>query len=442
MSSPAVPQGDEKSRVRRAAFASFIGTSIEWYDFFIYGTAAALIFPKLFFPKFSSLAGTLASFATFGVGFVARPIGGIVFGHFGDRIGRKSMLVVTLLLMGVATFVVGLLPTFNTLGLLAPTLLVLLRFVQGLAVGGEWGGATLMAVEHAPKETRNFYASWPQLGVPAGLILSAIVFASFSSPSFDWFLIWGWRIPFLLSALLIVVGLFIRMSVVESPAFERVKALGAESKLPLLELLRHYRPACILATGLQLISSTGFYLVTTFTLSYVTDRLRLPSNVPLIGLLLAGTVQFVGILIFGRVADRIGAHVVAIYSAGFLVLLAYPLFWLVDTGHSGLIWLAMVLATAGGGALYAVTGVLMAELFDARVRYSGISFGYQMAWLIGGAPAPLIATALVHWAHGSSWPVASYYAISALISFAAVCLVSKAPKVEMIADIVRAEAVP
>ncbi len=210
--------------IRRAALASFIGTSIEWYDFFVYANAAALVFPKLFFPKLSPLAGTLASFATFGVAFIARPIGGIVFGHFGDKIGRKSMLVITLLLMGCATFLIGLLPTFATIGLLAPASLAALRFVQGLAVGGEWGGATLMTVEHAPEEARNFYASWPQLGVPTGLILSAVVFGAIVSLTGERFAVWGWRVPFLLSAVLIAVGLFIRMRVFESPAFERVKA--------------------------------------------------------------------------------------------------------------------------------------------------------------------------------------------------------------------------
>jgi len=230
---------EQRASIRQVAFASFVGTAIEWYDFFIYGTAAALAFPRLFFPHFSPLAGTLASFATFGVAFLARPIGGIVFGHFGDRVGRKSMLVITLLLMGGATFLVGLLPTFEQVGIVAPIFLAVLRFVQGFAVGGEWGGATLMAVEHAPDESRNFYASWPQLGVPAGLVLSTAVFAAFSSLPDTQFFAWGWRVPFLLSFALIAVGLFIRLRVIESPAFSRVKELGVESRVPLLEVLRN-----------------------------------------------------------------------------------------------------------------------------------------------------------------------------------------------------------
>jgi len=209
---------DRAASIPRVAFASFIGTAIEWYDFFLYATAAALIFPKLFFPQFSPLAGTLPSYATFGVGLIARPVGGVVFGHFGDRVGRKSMLVITLLMMGVATLLLGLLPTFNDIGILAPTFLVVLRFLQGFAVGGEWGGATLMAIEHAPAESRNFYASWPQQGVPIGLVFSALMFGAFSALTGEHFLVWGWRVPFLFSIVLIGVGLFIRMRVLESPA--------------------------------------------------------------------------------------------------------------------------------------------------------------------------------------------------------------------------------
>src|SRR3712207_6755176 len=267
------------SSIRQVAFASFIGTAIEWYDFFLYGTAAALVFNQLFFPTFAPLTGTLASFATFGVGFFARPVGGVVFGHFGDRIGRKSMLVITLLVMGGATFLIGLLPTFQTAGILAPILLVTLRFLQGFAVGGEWGGATLMAVEHAPEESRNFYASWPQMGAPAGLVLSTAVFTIFSSLPDEQFLAWGWRIPFLLSIILIGVGLFIRLRVLESPAFERVKELGTESRVPLLEVLRDYPAAALLAIGVVLVNIGGYYIVITFTLSYATEQLGVARNV-------------------------------------------------------------------------------------------------------------------------------------------------------------------
>jgi metabolite-proton symporter len=420
--------GDGEQRhhtsIRQVALASFVGTAIEWYDFFIYGTAAALLFPRLFFPAFSPVTATLASFATFGVGFFARPVGGVVFGHFGDRVGRKSMLVITLLLMGVATFLIGLLPTFSYAGIFAPILLVVLRFLQGFAVGGEWGGATLMTVEHAPEESRNFYASWPQIGSPAGLVLSTAVFTACSSLPDERFFAWGWRIPFLLSIVLIIVGLFIRLRVVESPAFARVKELGAESRVPLLEVLRHYPVGAILAIGVVLVNIGGFYIVITFTLSYVTEWLGVPRNVPLIGLMLAGIAEIAGILIFSRVADRIGKRPVAIWSAACLCLLAYPFFWLVNTGESVLIWLAMTTWMFAAGALYGITGVFIAELFDTRVRYSGISVGFQIGAMLSGALAPMIATALIHWKGGASWPVASYLAILSLISLIAIYLAS------------------
>ena len=308
--------GEDKgthASIRQIAFASFIGTAIEWYDFFLYGTAAALVFPKLFFPKFSPLAATLASFATFGVGFFARPVGDVIFGHFGDRVGRKSMLVITLLVMGGATFAIGLLPSFEFVGILAPILLVVLRFLQGFAVGGEWGGATLMTVEHAPEARRNFYASWPQLGPGTALILSSAVFAVFSSLPDEQFFSWGWRVPFLLSIVLIGVGLFIRLRVVESPAFIQVKEHGSESRVPLLEVLRHYPIAVTLAIGVVLVNTGGFYLVTTFAISYLTT-LGVPRSVPLLGTLLAGIVNIPAILISARIADRAGKRPVAIGS--------------------------------------------------------------------------------------------------------------------------------
>jgi MFS transporter, MHS family, shikimate and dehydroshikimate transport protein len=420
-----------RASIRQVAFASFIGTAIEWYDFFLYGTAAALVFNRLFFPELAPLTGTLASFATFGVGFFARPVGGVVFGHFGDRVGRKSMLVITLLVMGGATFLIGLLPTFETIGIWAPILLVVLRFLQGFAVGGEWGGATLMAVEHAPEESRNFYASWPQMGAPAGLVLSTAVFTVFSSLPDEQFFAWGWRVPFLLSIILIGVGLFIRLRVLESPAFSRVKELGAESRVPLLEVLRNHPVAALLAIGVVLVNIGGYYIVITFTLSYVTEQLGVAGNVSPIGLLLAGLAEIAGILLFAYVADRVGRRPVALWSAAFVFLLAYPYFWLVNTGAPPLIWAAMSLWTFAAGALYGITGVFIAELFEARVRYSGISFGYQMAGMLGGALAPIIATALIQWAEGASWPVTTYLAANSLVSLVAVYLATERYRVEI-----------
>jgi MFS family permease len=409
--------------IRHVAFASFIGTAIEWYDFFIYGTAAALLFPKLFFPDFSPLAGTLASFGTFGVGFFTRPVGAVVFGHFGDKVGRKSMLVITLVLMGVATFLIGLLPTFAYAGIFAPILLVALRLVQGFAVGGEWGGATLMTVEHAPETSRNFYASWPQLGPATATILSAAVFAVFSSLPDEQFFNWGWRVPFLLSIVLIGVGLFIRLRVVESPAFIQVKERGSESRVPLLDVLRHYPIAVTLAIGVSLVNAGGFYLITTFAISYLTT-LGVPRSVPLLGTLLAGIVNIPAILISARIADRAGKRPVAIGGAAGLFLFSYPYFWLIDTRSPAMIWLAMSTWLALAGMLYGIQGVFIAELFPARVRYSGISFGHQIAGMLGGAFAPLVATGLIKWSGGTSWPVATYLAVMSLLSLIAVYLTS------------------
>jgi MFS transporter, MHS family, shikimate and dehydroshikimate transport protein len=425
----------QRRSIRQVAFASFIGTAVEWYDFFVYGTAAALVFPKLFFPGFGPLAGTLVSFATFGVGFFARPIGGVVFGHFGDRTGRKSMLVITLLVMGGATFLIGLLPTFEQIGVMAPILLVALRLVQGFALGGEWGGATLMAFEHAPEENRSFYASWPQLGVPVGLVLSTAVFAMFASLPEKQFLAWGWRVVFLLSIALIVLGLFIRLRVPESPVFSLVKERRAESKAPLLEVLRDHRLALVLAVGIVFVSVTGFYIATTFSLSYLTARLGVPRSVALVGNVLFSAFGAASTLIFAHLADRAGKYRVAILSAAFQVLLSYPFFWLLSTREPALIWLAMSTWAFIGSALYGITGPMLAELFAPRMRCSGISLGYQIAGMLGGAPAPIIATYLIHWSRGATWSIATYLAAGSLVTLVAVYVASQRQSVAIVADL-------
>ncbi len=410
----------ERSVVRKVALASFLGTTVEWYDFFLYGTAAALVFPKLFFPGFSPLAGTLASFATFGVAFCARPIGGVVFGHFGDRVGRKTLLVTTLLLMGGATFLIGALPTFRQVGVLAPILLLVLRVTQGFAVGGEWGGATLMVVEHAPEKDRAFYASWPQLGVPAGLVLSTLAFGACTSLPEPQFLAWGWRVAFLLSLVLIAVALFIQLRIEESPVFSRVRELGIAARAPVLEVLRDYRAAVVLSTGVVFVTISAFYIVTTFSLSYLTQQLGMARKVGLIGNVLFSVTEAAIILISARAADRIGKYRVAIWGAWWVVLFSYPYFWLLGTREPILIWLAMCAAALGMGSLYGIVGTILAELFEPRVRCSGISLGYQMAGLLGGAPAPFIATFLIHRSAGNTWSVATYSAATALISLVAV----------------------
>ena len=301
--------------IKLVAVASMIGTTIEWYDFFLYGTAAALIFNRLFFPTFDPLVGTLASFGTYTVGFVARPIGGIVIGHYGDRIGRKSMLVLTLLIMGVATFGIGLLPTYAQVGPWAAVSLVVLRLAQGFAVGGEWGGAVLMAVEHAPAGRRGFYGSWPQLGVPAGLLLSTAVFAQFARLPEDQFLSWGWRVPFLLSLLLVGVGLIIRLQIQETPAFTRLKAAQTEARRPIIELLRSQRKEVLLAMGARLAENGAFYIYTVFVLVYGTQKVGLDRQTVLNGVLIAAACALVAIPVCGALSDRLGRRPVYLFGA-------------------------------------------------------------------------------------------------------------------------------
>ena len=423
--------GRETSSIRRVALASFIGTAVEWYDFFLYGTSAALVFPRLFFPELGPESATLASLTTLGIAFVARPLGGAVFGHFGDRIGRKSMLVITLLVMGGATFLIGLLPTFEQIGWSATVLLVVLRFLQGFAVGGEWGGAMLMTVEYAPPNRRNFYSSWPQLGVPVGLILSTIVFAVSSSLPDEAFLSWGWRVPFLVSIVLIAVGLFIRLRILESPVFSRIKELGMDSNAPLVEVLRDYAGALTLAVGGLLVVIVPFQLVTVFTLAHATGVLGVSRSAAIVGLLFAAFANFAGIVIFAHIADQVGTRRVAFGSAASLLLLCFPYFWLVQTGVPVLIWLAMTAWILPSGALFGVCGVFLSELFPARVRYSGISLGFQTASMLGGALASSIATGLAQWAGGSLWPVAIYASINALISVVAIHVASGMYRVDI-----------
>jgi len=412
--------------ITQVAIASFIGTAIEWYDFFLYGTAAALIFNKLFFPTFDPLSGTLAAFGTYAVGFAARPLGGIVFGHYGDKIGRKTMLSLTLLLMGVATFCIGLLPTYDTIGAWAPVLLILLRLLQGFGVGGEWGGAVLMAVEHAPAGRRGFYGSWPQVGVPAGLLLSTSVFSVVSTLPEEQLLSWGWRVPFLLSLLLVGVGLFIRLRIAETPAFHRVQESGNVVRLPLLDALRSHPKNILLAMGARLAENGVFYIYSVFVLVYVTEQLKLPRQVVLNGVLLATACELISIPAFGALSDRIGRRPVYMGGAAFSALFAFPFFWLLDTQYPTLLWLAIVLGLAiGHGAMYGPQASFFSELFGARVRYSGVSLGYQLASVFAGGLSPLIATSLLQWSHGKPWPIAVYMIVMALITLVSVYLAAE-----------------
>src|SRR5688500_16964521 len=312
--------------VRTVALASLIGTTIEWYDLSLYGTAAALVFNRLFFPTFDPLMGTLASFGTYAVGFVARPVGGIIIGHYGDRIGRKSMLVLTLVIMGVATFFIGLLPTYEQIGPWAAVLLVMLRIAQGFGVGGEWGGAVLMAVEHAPRGARGFYGSWPQIGVPAGLLLSTAVFKVFTWLPEDQFLTCGWRVPFLLSIVLVGIGLLIRMRILETPAFVRIKSHAREARQTIVEVLRRYPKQVMLAMGARFAENGGFYIFSVFVLTYATQRVKLDSQIVLNGILLGSACELVAIPLFGALSDRVGRRPVYLFGAVATALFAYPLF--------------------------------------------------------------------------------------------------------------------
>jgi len=415
-----------QTSITQVAVASFIGTAIEWYDFFLYGTAAALIFNKLFFPTFDPLSGTLAAFGTYAVGFVARPLGGIVFGHYGDRVGRKAMLSLTLLLMGVATFCIGLLPTYATIGPWAPMLLVILRMLQGFGVGGEWGGAVLMAVEHAPAGKRGFYGSWPQVGVPAGLLLSTSIFSGISTLPEDQLLSWGWRVPFLLSLLLVGVGLFIRLRIVETPAFSQVQKTGAVARLPLFDALRSHPKNILLAMGARLAENGVFYIYSVFVLVYVTEQLKLPRSVALNGVLLATVGELISIPAFGALSDRIGRRPVYMGGAAFSALFAFPFFWLLDTQHPTFLWLAITLGLAvGHSAMYGPQASFFSELFGTRVRYSGASLGYQLASVFAGGFSPLIATSLLQWSYGKPWPVAVYMMVMALITLVSVYLTTE-----------------
>ena len=427
-------QTSERSSIRQVVAASFIGTTIEWYDFFLYGTAAALVFNKLFFPKVEPSSGTLLALATYGVGFAARPLGGIIFGHFGDRIGRKTMLVLSLLIMGIATFLIGLMPTYDAIGIWAPVILVALRIAQGIGVGGEWGGAVLMSVEHAPPGRRGFFGSWPQMGVPAGLFLSTVVFLIVQETTSDEaFLSWGWRVPFLLSAILIGVGLFVRLRLYESPAFQRVKDTGTEAPMPIMDVLRKYPREVLLAMGMRVAENGTFYILTVYVLVYGNEELKLPKSTMLWGVVIAALIGLVTIPFYGSLSDRVGRRPLYLGGALFSLVFAFPFFLLLNTKTALLIWLAIVLGVnVGHDLMYGPQAAYFAELFGTRVRYSGASLGYQLASVFAGGFAPLIAAALLKaW----GWPaVAAYMALMAAITVVATWLTSETYQNDIDAD--------
>jgi metabolite-proton symporter len=420
------PAKDRRSLVE-AVIASTVGTTIEWYDFFLYGTAAALVFPALFFPTADPLVGQLLAFSTFTVGFIARPLGGACFGYLGDRLGRKTTLVASLLLMGLSTLAVGFLPTYGQIGVAAPIVLTLLRFIQGIGVGGEWGGAVLLALEYGHQGRRGFYASWPQAGVPLGLLTSTGVFALCQSilPA-EAFVAWGWRIPFFLSGLLIAVGLFIRLRILETPLFRRLQAANQVAESPITEVIRRNWREILLAAGTRISENACFYLFSVYVLAYAGEVLHVETRSVLWAVNLAAAVEFFTIPLFGLLSDRWSRKGVYALGCVFLMAFALPYYALLAMRQPAWIMTAVVVSLAGGHAmLYSVQGALIPELFGTRLRYSGASLGYQLASPVAGGLAPLIATALVQAFPGRSWPLAAYVILISGISLVCVGLLAE-----------------
>jgi metabolite-proton symporter len=427
-----------RSTTARVVGASMVGTIIEWYDFFLYGTAAALVFNKLFFPSSNPLMGTLLSFLTYALGFVARPVGGLVFGHYGDRLGRKKLLVLSLLMMGIGTFAIGLLPTYATIGVAAPVLLTMLRLVQGFAVGGEWGGAVLMVSEHSSGRHRGFWASLPQAGVPVGNLLSAGVLAVLAAVQPDaTFLSWGWRVPFLLSGVLVLIGLWVRLAVEESPLFIAAQRKSAQrggvQRAPVLVLLRRYWREVLIAMGARFAENISYYVITTFVLVYVVAQLKLSRGLALDALLIASAVHALCIPLWGALSDRIGRRPVYLFGAAATGAWAFAFFALLDTRSFPAIVTAVTIGLVLHGAMYGPQAAFFSEMFGTSVRYSGASIGYQLASVVAGALAPTIATALLA-TYRSALPIAIYVAAAAVVTLVAVLVSSETRTRDLAAD--------
>jgi metabolite-proton symporter len=406
-----------KSSLRRVMLASAIGSALEWYDFFIYGTAAALVFNELFFPKLDSRMGTLAAFATFGVGFFARPFGGIVFGHFGDRIGRKPMLVATLLLVGVATFLIGLVPTYAQIGIWAPVLLVLLRLLQGFGAGAEYGGAVIFAVEYAPAGRRGLFGSWAPIGVTMGNLLAAGVFALVTLLPKEDLLSWGWRIPFLLSAILVALGLYIRVSVAETPVFAEVAQQRKPLKAPVIDAIRRHPRSFLVVIGSRMAENGLGYLFPVFGLNYVVQQLQLPRSDALFGVILSQFLSLLTIPMFSALSDRIGRRPVYIGAALFSAAWAFPFFMLCETREPVLIWIAFIGASAiGVSGMFGPQAAYYSELFGPRVRFGGFAFARELGSILAGGPAPFLAAVLLAQAGGKPWWVAAYIILLSMIT--------------------------
>ena len=396
--------------------ASAVGSALEWYDFFIYGAAAALEFGDLFFPKIDATSGVLASFATFGVGFVARPLGGAVFGHLGDRIGRKPVLVITLLLVGFGTFAIGLLPTYAQIGIAAPILLACMRLLQGFGAGAEYGGAVLLAVEYAPPNKRGLYGSFAPIGVTVGIMLSAGVFALVSQLPAEEFIAWGWRVPFLLSIVLIAFGLYIRTTVHETPVFREAQEKQHTVKSPVLEAIRRHPRSFLVVLGARMAENGLGYLFPVFTLSYLTKNLGMDKGFVLMCQMLAYGLALFSIPLFSALSDRIGRRPVYMGGAIFCALYAFPFFWMVGTKEPVLVAIAYIGAISGLAAMFGPQAAYFAELFATSSRYSGFAFARELGSILAGAPAPLVASWLVVTMGGATWGVALYVVLLSLIT--------------------------
>lgn len=416
-----VPENGKPVSMRTVVSASAIGTTIEWYDFLIYATAASLVLNKLFFPTHDPLVGKLLSIGTIGVGFFARPIGAIILSHFGDRLGRKSMLILTLVSMGVATMLIGILPTYESIGIAAPILLVACRLVQGIAVGGEWGGAVLMAIEHSPPHRRGFYGSIVQIGFPLGMALGTASFFALAYLSDEQFLSWGWRIPFIASAALVAIGIFIRLRIEETPEFKRNVSTGNIARFPVLDAIRRHPKDLLIGLGARITEISWIYVITIFGLSYAVSNLGLPRSLVLGAIALGAVGELVTIPLFGALSDRTGRR--PIYMLGCLaaIALAFPIFWAIETREPLMVVLAFVIGmSVGHGIMYGVQASFLSEMFPSNLRYSGASLGYQLAAPIGGGLVPVAAAAIVGMNHGATWPVSLLMIAIALVTMVAV----------------------
>jgi metabolite-proton symporter len=415
-------EADHTSQLRKAIIASTIGTAIEWYDFFLYGTAAGLVFGKLYFPNEDALTATLAAFGTYFIGFVGRPIGAAIFGHYGDRIGRKATLIATLLCMGIATFLIAFVPTYAEIGIWGAVILTILRMLQGIGVGGEWGGSVLLAMEWSKGHgSRGLVASWPQFGVPCGLFLANLAVLAFSQLSGDQFNTWGWRIPFALSIVLVGVGLWIRLGILETPVFQQVVRDNKVEKAPIVEVFRKHPREILLSALLRMAEQAPFYIFTAFVFAYAVGTLHMSRNFILTAVMVAACVSFVTIPLSGHISDRIGRRKMYLIGAATVGFFGFLYFGMVDTAAPTLVFIAIVLSLIPHDMMYGPQAALIAEAFTPRLRYSGASLGYQLASVIAGGPAPLIATALFA-SYKSGYSIAIYIAACAVVSLVSAAL--------------------